>query len=1344
MMRHDELRTALYHRLYFLVPVVFHPMAPRFWRFVGWGGVFLYFVFIALILTLRYSILPHIENYRSDIERLASRGLGQTVSIGRIEANWKGINPDLDLFDVRVFDAQGRSALAFSRVEAILSWWSLPAGRLKLRSLRIDEPALNLRRDGEGRFFVAGIPVGEAQDDGDASDWLFDQRRIRIRGATLVWEDELRKAPPLILEDVNFALDNDGRRHRFGLTALPPKAMASMIDVRGDFHGSDPGEMARWSRRAYAEVAYADLAVWRQWIDYPVTLPHGRGGVRAWLDFSDGGLREITADLSLQEVSLRLARDLPLLELQSLSGRIGGKISADGFEVSGRNVELATRADSGKKNETSESHPAIYVKPTDFKVDWTRAGDVARTGSITASYFDIGVLSRLAEYLPFDAQSRQLLKDFSPHGRVSGLSAKWRGSKEKLDDYSLKAGFEELALKAKDYFPGFSGLTGKVEFDEKSGKVTLRSKKSGVNLPGVFPESAISLDKLDAQVGWKVRSGRVMVDLPHVDFAGPDADGSAQGTYITDGKGRGTIDLTATLTRGEARGVWRYMPHAVNASTRYWLRDSLLAGHASEAKLALKGDLTHFPFLDKSQGEFLVTVKAKDVTLDYGTGWPKITGIDGDLRFEGNGMTVDAHRGAILGAKLSATRAVIPDFDAPISNLRVTGKADGPTSEFLKFIDQSPVAERIDRFTEDMRARGDGHLELDLNIPLDSELLNESKIDGVFTFMNNDVLVDSALPWLKQVNGNVHFTGSDLQIPEIGAHFLGGALRIKGGAQKDGRVLIAIDGTVDIGQLRKQADSPVLANLSGATPYRGEIRINKRNSDLEIDSNLVGLASNLPPPFAKKSGEALPLSFEKTLLKMATGLGEVGAMSKGVKAKDAPVRDQISASLGKVLSMKVIRRKQKEGFVAERGAIAVGRPLQLPDAGVTFGMSAGQIDLDAWRKALNGGSSPESGASSSFPNIDVLNFKTPDLVLLGRHFNDVDLTASPKPPQWKIRLDSHQANGDLFWNGAGGGTVKGRLGRLKLDPATLPEGGATAEAGAAGGKLPAIDFVVENFSLGSRDLGHLELLASNEDGVWELHKILINNPGGKLTGSGQWLSSAGADHTQLAFQVESQDVGVLLERLGYPGTMRAGTAQASGKVGWNSRPVDVDFTSLNGEMEVEVEKGQFLKLNPGAAGKLLGLISLQGLPRRITLDFKDVFSKGFAFDSLSCKLKIENGLMRTDRLQIDGPAARVLMHGEVDLQHETQNLRVNVQPELGGTAALGVALVNPVAGVATWVAHKVLQNPLNHMFGFDYRVTGTWDDPKVEKLTSTSPQDVGPRLLTIPHQTGVENEPSRK
>ena len=1339
MMRRDELRAAIFRRFHVLQPVLSNRITAVLWPLMVRAFWLLYFGFVVLVLVLRYSVLPHIEDYRADIERLASRELGQTVSIGRIEASWEGINPDLSLLDVRVADAEGRPALAFSQIQAILSWWSVPSGQLKLRLLSIDEPTLNLRRDSRGRFYIAGIPLSQEQSGGGVSEWILAQRRIRIRGATLVWDDALRTAPSLILEDLNFALDNDGKRHRFGLTALPPVGLASKIDVRGDFRGTDIEQMELWSGQAYAEIGYADLAVWRQWVDYPVALPHGQGGVRAWLGFAEGGLREITADVSLQDIGLRFSPELPSLELDTLSGRLRTRFSETGAEVTGRQIELVTRSIAVQKNETQEQRESIRVEPTDFYVNWKADADGKKgVGSATANRIDLGALAKLAEHLPFDAGSRQLLSAYAPHGKVSGLAATWSGTADSLQSYSLKAGFDALALKAQGYFPGFSGLSGSVEFNEKGGRVSLLSKAASVDLPSVFPESLIALDMLNAEAKWKVSRGVLDAELSRIEFSGPDAAGSAQGTYRNTGAGPGVIDLTAALTRGDARAVWRYMPHEINADTRLWLRDSLLAGRSSDAKLSLKGDLTHFPFLDKTQGQFLVTAKAHDVTLDYGTGWPKISGINGDLRFEGNGMTIDVQQGSILGARLSGTHAEIPDFDAPVSTLRVLGKAVGPTSEFLKFIDQSPVAGRIDHFTEDMRASGDGHLDLDLLIPLAEARLNDSRIDGTYTFTNNEVMVDASLPPLRQVNGRLQFSGSDLSIPEINAVLFGGPLTIKGGSQKNGKVLITANGSVNIEQLRKQTDFPLLAALSGATPFRGEVRINKRNADLVIDSTLIGLASSLPDPFGKIAGAPLPLRLEKKLLPSAP----VSKSGRQVPSAEA-ARDQLSASLGKVLSMQLIRRKQKEGFVAERGAIAIGRPLLLPDNGVALGISSKQIDLDSWRRLL---ASPgadtvaqEPGSTPTFP-LNTVSLKAASLVLLGRQFDNVELTASSaRSQQWKIGLNSRQASGDLLWDGEGSGKVTARLRQVSLD---LPPTTIDAEVGDGMGKMPALDVVTDDFTLGKRRFGRVELQASNEAGVWQLHKIQATSPSGSLSGSGQWTLAGGQSRTQFEFRVDSGDVGKLLERLDYPGAVRGGTAQVEGKIGWNGSPADLDYGSLEGKIRLDAGKGQFVKLDPGAAGKLLGLISLQGLPRRITLDFKDVFSEGFAFDSMVSTLTIQNGLMRTDRLQIDGPAARVLMRGEVDLKHETQQLDVNVQPELGGTAALGIALVNPVAGVATWVAHKVLQNPLNQMFGFNYRVTGKWDDPKVEKVTGASPATNVPRLPTIANPTGVENEPS--
>ncbi|MFZ2853204.1 MAG: YhdP family protein [Rhodocyclaceae bacterium] len=1313
-MRQDELRPALYHRFHALLPLL---AMRRWWRAVLWTVGLLYFGFVLLVLVLRYSILPNIESYRGDIETLVSQGLGQAVSIGRIEASWAGVNPDLALFDVRIADAQGRPALAFARVETVLSWWSVPRLQLRLQLLQIDEPVLHLRRETDGRFFVAGLPLNPEGGESGAADWIFSQKHIRIRGATIVWEDALRGAPALVLEDVNFGLDNNGRRHRFGLTALPPPELAAKIDLRGDLRGRDFSldyeQLESWKGQVYAEIDYADLAVWRQWIDYPVALPHGRGALRAWAGFADGALREMTADLALQDVSLRLASDLPALELERMAGRLAARFLPAGLEVRGQRVELVTRP---LASEDGSAHAGLVIAPTDFQLLWQpEAEGKAVRGSATASQLDLEVLSALAQHLPLDAHSRQLLSDFSPRGRVSGLHADWRGDAERLQTYALQARFDDLALKAQGYFPGFSGLSGTLAANEKGGSATLLAQKSSLDLPSILPERLIALDTLSAQAKWKIGKGVLDAELSQVEFAGPAAAGTAQGTYRYSGDGPGRIDLTAALSRGDARAVWRFMPHAVNAGARRWVRDALTAGTASEAKLVLKGDLAHFPFVDKQHGQFLVTVKAHDVTLDYARGWPKITGIDGNLRFEGAGMNVDVKRGLILGAQVAQTQAEIPDFDAPLTMLKVKGRAEGATSEFLRFIAQSPVGERIDRFTEDMQASGNGRLDLGLVIPLEEARLGESKIDGVYHFQGNEVTVDPGLPPLQQVNGTLQFSEKDLRIPEINATLFGGPLKIKGNTLGEGKVLITANGSLSVAQLRKQADLPLFESLSGALTYRGEVRVRKRSADLTVESNLVGLASSLPEPFNKNAAAPLALRFEKTVL-------PAGTSQNG----EALPRDQMRATLGSALALQLIRRKQADGFVTERGAIAVGRPLQLPERGVLLGITAPRIDADYWRQALRArpaSNARESSASAAQPPlVSAISLKTEALDLFGRRYRDVDLNAAANAARWQIRLASREASGDLQWDGAGRGKLTARLKQLLLEPSSaiessLPDDEAVEE-------LPALDIVADDFSVGARRFGRLDLMAHNEGRVWRLDRIQLTNPHGKLTGSGKWQFGSG-NRTQLDFKIESGDVGKLLDRLGYPGALRAGTALLAGKIGWSGPPVDLDYPTLSGEMLVEAGKGQFVKLDPGA-GKLIGLISLQALPRRISLDFRDVFSEGFAFDSINGKLTLQDGLMHTDRLQIDGPAARVLMRGEADLKNETQRLEVNVQPDLGGSAALGVALVNPLAGVAALLAHKILQNPLNQIFGFDYLVTGKWDDPKVEKVSRIDPRQPNP------------------
>ena len=203
--------------------------------------------------------------------------------------------------------------------------------------------------------------------------------------------------------------------------------------------------------------------------------------------------------------------------------------------------------------------------------------------------------------------------------------------------------------------------------------------------------------------------------------------------------------------------------------------------------------------------------------------------------------------------------------------------------------------------------------------------------------------------------------------------------------------------------------------------------------------------------------------------------------------------------------------------------------------------------------------------------------------------------------------------------------------------------------------------------------------------------------------------------SQLDFELNAADAGQFLARVGYPDLVKGGKTRLRGSLAWNGDPALIDYASLSGTLQLESRGGQFLEIEPGI-GKLISLMSLQALPRRIALDFRDVFSKGFGFDDIFAAAQVNSGVMAVKDFRMRGSSAQVQMTGEVDLAQETQNVRVRVVPSLGDSASLAIALVNPLLAIPAAIAQKILKDPLGHIFAFEYSVTGGWSDPKVAKL----------------------------
>ena len=309
----------------------------------------------------------------------------------------------------------------------------------------------------------------------------------------------------------------------------------------------------------------------------------------------------------------------------------------------------------------------------------------------------------------------------------------------------------------------------------------------------------------------------------------------------------------------------------------------------------------------------------------------------------------------------------------------------------------------------------------------------------------------------------------------------------------------------------------------------------------------------------------------------------------------------------------------------------------------------------------------------------------------------------------------------MTWRDQGRGRLQARFRQLAISGGTSGSGSEAGRSADRLSELPGLDVTADSFVLRGRALGKLDLKAANRGDTWRLEHLSLASPDGTLSGDGSWRPGA-KEETRLNFKLDVGSIEKMLARLGYPEAVRQGKAQLDGEIGWRGPPTALHLASLNGHMNVRGEGGQFSQLEPGV-GRLLGVLSLQALPRRITLDFRDVFSQGFAFDRISGSIQMNDGVLRTEDLELVGPAARVFMSGDADAVRETQSLRVKVQPTLSESVAVGSALattgvIHPAVGLAAYLVQKALRDPVEKLFSFEYAVTGSWSDPKVEKIAA--------------------------
>ncbi|MCI5069442.1 YhdP family protein, partial [Acidovorax sp.] len=1339
-----------------------------------------------LLLTIAWGalhgwIVPRIGDFRPQLEAQAARALGLPVRIGAIAARTEGLIPSIELSDVALLDAAGRSALRLPRVVVALSPRSLLQGGFE--QLYIEEPELDVRRTPDGRIQVAGLDFSaQPGEDNAAADWLFSQGEVFIRGGMLRWTDEQRGAPELALEKVDLVLRNGSWRHHMRLDATPPAAWGDRFTVVGLFRApllrAGDGNWKHWNGQLFANFSRVDVSRLRHHADVGMDVAQGRGALRAWADVQRGQVVGGTADLALADVNATLGPELQALVLPSIQGRLGGRRLNGGFEFSTQALQFQT--DDGLH------WPGGNVR----LVHTGAAGKAPAQGEFRADRLDLAALAQIASRLPLGATAHDALRNYAPEGLVDEIQATWKGPLENLQQYQVRGRIRGLALAGDTPGStptrlGLRGATVDVDMTQAGGKAALSIATGALVLPGVFEDPVLPLDRLSADVRWQFDGQRIAVQANDVQFANADAQGEARATWHTSDPAKvahrsrfpGVLDLTGTLHRADGTRVHRYLPLSIPAESRHYVRDSVVTGSASNVQFRVKGDLQHLPFDDPKQGEFRIAARVKDVTYAYvppqlqpanTLPWPALTELGGELIFERSSMQVRGASGGFAGRpglRLSKVDARIADLAHTV--VSVNADARGPLPELLALMSTSPLGGMTGNALEQASGTGPADFRLRLTLPISD--IAKSKVQGSVTLAGNELRITPDTPTLSRVRGVVQFTETGFSLNAVQAQALGGAVRLEGGMRAlpanapatESAVQLRAQGTATAEGLQQATQLGMLSQLArqatGSTPYAMTLAFRRGVPEVQVTSNLQGLALALPAPLGKTAESSLPLRFEMQVARESLA-GLTQQVAAG--ATPPPLRDQLTLDLGTLGSATYVRDISGPQARVLRGAIglglAAGESAPMPAQGVAANISQGKLDVDAWEDVLTQatggagstanagqgvarqGAAPASAGPGAGAGVaqeylpTTLALRARELTLQGRTLHNVVAGALRDGTTWRANLDATELNGYLEYRQPDGGDVPSgrlfaRLSRVNMPQSDVHQVEALLDE--QPGALPALDIVVDDFELRGKRLGRVEMEAQNRGGdgaqrEWRLSKFNILAPEASLTANGNWavLATAGAGpraperRTVLNFKLDIRDSGDLLARMGMANVVRRGKGRMEGQVAWIGAPFSPDYRSMTGQINLNIESGQFLKADPGLA-KLLGVLSLQSLPRRLTLDFRDVFSEGFAFDFVRGDVRIEQGVATTNNLQMKGVNAAVLMEGSANIDHETQDLRVVVVPEINAmTASLVATAINPVIGLGSFLAQVFLRGPLIEAATQEFRIDGTWTDPRVVRV----------------------------
>lgn len=1234
----------------------------RRWRRYGWKLTGWFIIGSAVLVALGRLSAPYADRLRPELQKLLSQALDQPVRMERIEASWPRLSPRIELRGLQIGPADA-PLLDVDRAVLDLELYNLL--RPARNSLQLVVIGLQLT--------LQQAPDGHWRWRMDGGGQLAEEWERVVSAGDLVLRDSRIRIQPHLLPALEVAVPEAqllrrADQVRVGMTALPIDGAGESLAVR---LALDFVEDRLASLSGYAESP--NFLVSRLALDSTAPeIENLRAETQVWTRWNraEGGRVHALVDLHSQAEG-------------GLAGHASSTLRVDGRMTDDR---IAIQLDAHEFD-----RPDVVL--IDGMAYGERLGADLRSRAFVADRIELDFLHALLDpwlhSLPGWPE------------RVSGQALDIQfGFDRDAVPYRAAGRIERLELALEQPEIGVSGLDLGVTLVGDA----VRFRPSGAAefaYPLLYKQS-LQLRDLSGAVDWRGRQLAFRnLKLDHIDLS-LNVHGRIQLS------GASTwLDLLIETPRLSTREPSGWLPErGIPPKTRRWLTEALLDIGSVQAATTLFGQPARWRE-GLPHGGLHSEIRFQGLDLAYGRNWPVARGLNGQVAFVGESMRARAVVGQVADVAIDAQRIDIADLRNAELELELQTR-DAGADGLARLAATLPIG-GIEGALSGLAWQGEADAEARIWLPVRQR--ENWRLIGDVNFANAQVEVQPYEIVVDAIDGQLPFNHQGLGPATLRTRVAGQAVDLALEAEFRPAFSLALSGRMPVQGLLPvswhDAQPDIMARLNGASRFDfrfAPVQFDEgQDMALQIQSRLDGVTLDLPPPMDKPGEVEWPLDLTIPLDDATRSI----RFALHDRARGILHIDGENVRIGAGLGGAAVPALDGEDFLVRgrTSALDAGRWLRLLRLGVSPRMEAGATPLQR--------------TGSLVLSVD-------DFLIRDASLGAVDLNLAREQQYWRLEANGEQVLGSLRLPAGGSADSDLVLDLERLHwPEIEPDPSAPLPPPASvdPSRLPALNIAVNDLRWGALALGSFRLQSHGEPSGLVIEQISSRTEGLELTGNGRWQQGLEQPFSEFRLRLTSEDLGSTLSDAGYDLGLERGNAEIVMDGRWPGSPLDLSLRRLDGTLEVNIEQGAIEDAGPGA-GRLLGLVSLGSIPRRLRLDFTDVFGEGLAFDSVSGVFELNDGVASTDNLRINAPAAEIRISGRTLLRERRYDQVLRVRPGVGATLPIIGALAGGPVGAAAGVAlEQLFAQPLRGVTEVRYRVTGPFDAPVIEPLSVT--EDTG-------------------